>query len=253
MGLYFGGQYLEWTVVCVVSGQVSAECEILFRLRAPEPENLSQIGNHAPKILPYGRQGNRPDRLVCENNHRRTSGGLKWYSLAMAEDDAIAKLARQIDATHRAERFKVGGDEIADLRLRGASELHRICADFTSSVNGRLPEPLLDLSPPAYSPEGFRHSGANLIQIASQGRQLQITFEAPERDVSTEKFPVPYVLEGEIRTYNQAMLERFEIRSRMIFFCIEQPAAAWRFFDWRTRSTGVVGRDLLVSLMGPLF
>jgi hypothetical protein len=49
------------------------------------------------------------------------------------------------------------------------------------------------------------------------------------------------------------MLERFEIRSRMIFFCIEQPAAVWRFFDWRTRSSGFIDRDLLVSLMGPLF
>lgn len=171
----------------------------------------------------------------------------------MAEDDAISKFARQIDATRRAERFKAGGDEIAELRLRGACELHRICADFTSSVNSKLPEPLLDLSPQAYSEDAFRQSGANLIQIASQGRQLQISFQAPERNVSTEKFPVPYILEGEVRTYNQAMLDRFSIRSRMIFFCIEEPVAVWRYFDWRTRSTGLIGRDLLVSLMGPLF
>jgi hypothetical protein len=171
----------------------------------------------------------------------------------MAEDDAISKLARQIDATRRAERFLAGGEEIANLRVQGACELHRICGDFTLSVNSKLAEPLLDLSPPTYSPAAFRQSGVNLIQIAAQGRQMQITFEASEPAVSTEKFLIPYILEGEVRTYNQEMLKRFEIRSRMIFFCIEQDVGTWRFFDWRTRSTGPFDRELLVSLLGPLF
>jgi hypothetical protein len=171
----------------------------------------------------------------------------------MAEEDAVAKLARQIDATRRAERFLAGGEDIANLRLQGACELHRICAEFTSSVNSELSEPVLDLSPPTYSTAAFRQSGANLIQIASQGRQIQITFEVPEQAVSTEKFLAPYILEGEVRTYNQEMLKRLEIRSRMIFFCIEQETGIWRFFDWRTRSTGLFDRELLVSLMKPLF
>ena len=111
----------------------------------------------------------------------------------------------------------------------------------------------LELSPPTFCPEAFRESGANLFQISSQGRQMQITFEAPEKLVSTEKFLIPYVLEGEVRTYNQRMLDRFEIRSYALYFCIEQDSAVWRFFDWRTRRTGPVGRDLLASLMEPLF
>ena len=56
-----------------------------------------------------------------------------------------------------------------------------------------------------------------------------------------------------MRTFNQRMLERFEIRSRSIFFCVERETAVWRFFDWRTRSTGPVDDALLVSLMEPLF
>jgi hypothetical protein len=71
--------------------------------------------------------------------------------------------------------------------------------------------------------------------------------------VSTEKFPVPYVLEGEVRAYNQQMLERSEIRSRLLFFCVENEAATWRFYDWRTRSTGPFGNEFLASLMEPLF
>jgi hypothetical protein len=71
--------------------------------------------------------------------------------------------------------------------------------------------------------------------------------------VSTEKFAIPYVLEGEVRTCNQRMLERFDIRSLLLFFCVEQETAGWRFFDWRTLRTGPVDRELLVSLMEPLF
>ena len=171
----------------------------------------------------------------------------------MPQDDAIARLARQIDATHRAERFLVRADEITDLRRRGAAELHRLCAEFVSSVNGRLSEVALDLSPSTYSPDAFRESGANLIQIGSQGRQMQVLFEASPKSVSTEKFAIPYVLEGEVRTYNQRMLERFDVRTLLIFFCVEEEATNWRFFDWRTGSTGIVDGKLLASLMEPLF
>jgi len=171
----------------------------------------------------------------------------------MAQDDAIAKLARQIDAARKAERYLVNADEVASLRRHGACELHRICSDFVSSVNSNLSEAALDLAPATYSPESFREPGENLIQIGSQGRQMQIAFEAPSKLVSSEKFLVPYVLEGEIRTYNQRMLERFEIRSLLLFFCVEGGSANWRFFDWKSRQTGPLDHELLVSRMKPLF
>ncbi len=181
----------------------------------------------------------------------------------MAQNDAIVRLARQIDAARRSERFLVNADEVVSLRRHGAYELHRICADFVSSVNSNLSEAALDFAPATYAPESFREPGENLMQIGSQGRQMQIAFEAPSKLVSTEKFLVPYVLEGEVRTYNQRMLERFEIRSLLLFFCeirslllffcVEAGAAQWRFFDWRSRHTGPVDHELLVSLMKPLF
>ena len=171
----------------------------------------------------------------------------------MATDDAIARLARQIDATRKAERFLVDDDQVAALRRHAACELHRICAEFVALVNSRLSEAMLELSPPAYGPEMFQESGVNLMQVSSQGRQMQIAFEAPPQLVSTEKFVIPYILEGEVRTYNQKMLERSEIRSLQLFFCVERETAAWRFYDWRTLRTGLVGRELLVGLMEPLF
>jgi hypothetical protein len=171
----------------------------------------------------------------------------------MAEDDAIARLARQIDATQRAERFQVDPDQVAKLRRQGACDLHQLCAEFVASVNGRLSEAMLELSPPTYSAETFRESGPNLIQISSQGRQMQIAFEATPGLASTEKFAIPYVLEGEVRAYNQKMLDRFDIRNRLIFFCVENETALWRFFDWRTRSTGLLDSELLVSLVEAIF
>jgi hypothetical protein len=171
----------------------------------------------------------------------------------MSQDDAIIRLARQIDAARKAERFLVNADEVASLRRRGACELHRICAEFVASVNSKLSEVVLDFSPATYAPEMFREAGVNLIQIGSQGREMQIAFEATHQLVSTEKFLVPYVLEGEVRNYNQRMLERSEVRSLLLFFCVQEGTADWRFFDWRSRHTGPVDQALLVSLMEPLF
>ena len=168
-------------------------------------------------------------------------------------NDAIARLAKQIDSTTRSEKLAVSGAAVASLRRQGAAELHRICAEFVSSVNSRLSEAALELVPAAYTPELFRESGANVLQISSQGRQMQFTFQAGPELVSTQKFLIPYVLEGEVRTYNQKMLERLEIRYMMMFFCVEGNDASWRYYDWRTAHTGAVGFELLASLMEPLF
>ena len=171
----------------------------------------------------------------------------------MAQDDAIARLARQIDAARRTEQLLVDAETVGALRRQGACDLYRVCQAFVSSVNARLSAGALELSPPSFTSEMYREPGVNLIQVTSQGRAMQIAFEAPPQLFSTEKFLVPYVLEGEVRTYNQSMLDRFEIRSLLLFFCVEQDTAAWRSYDWRTRSTGPVDRELLVKLMEPLF
>ena len=171
----------------------------------------------------------------------------------MQQDDAITRLAGRIDATRRAERLLTDPDHVGGLRRKGACELHGVCADLVSAVNRKMSEPMLELSPPTYSAQEFRETGPNLIQISSQGRQMQIAFEAPAQLVSTEKFLMPYVLEGEVRTYNQAMLERFDVRSQMIFFCVQGENAVWRSFDWRTLATGPLSAEALAKLIEPLF
>ena len=168
-------------------------------------------------------------------------------------DDAIVRLAKQIDAARKSEPSLVTAEEVAALRRQGACQLHQICAEFVSSLNSRLSDAALDLSPPTYTREMFRESAVNLIQIGSQGREMQIAIKATPQLFSTEKFPVPYVLEGELRTYNQKMLERFEIRSHLLFFCLDENSAVWRVSDWRGGRPVAFDRDLLASLMGRLF
>jgi len=171
----------------------------------------------------------------------------------MGHDDPIGRLARQIDASRKSERLLVSAEEIAALRRRSASELHRICSEFVSSLNARLSQARLELAPPTYAPEMFRDRAVNLMQVSSQGRQMQVVFQATHPLFSIDKYSVPYILEGEIRTYNQSMLEHFEIRNQSLFYCIDDGAAFWRFFDWRNPRVTAVDADLLARLMQPLF
>ncbi len=171
----------------------------------------------------------------------------------MHKHDRLSALARQIDTARKSEHRAKSAEEIAALRRHGACELHAICASFVSSVNSRLSDDALTLSPATYAPEAFQTSGVNLIQMGSRGREIHISFQTPRELISTEKYLIPYVLDGEVRAFNQRMLERLDIRSQLLFFCLEEDKTLWRFFDWRTRHTGAFGSDLLLTLMEKLF
>jgi hypothetical protein len=168
----------------------------------------------------------------------------------MAEQDRISRLAKQIDSlTKKDQHLLLTETEVAGIRRQGAAELHAICADFVASVNGLLSPAVLELTPPVYAPEMFRERGVNLIQISAQGRNVQIAFEATREAFSTEKFLIPYILEGEVRAFNQEMLERTQVRSQALFFCLEQKKNTWHYYEWLNGRTGAFGRDQLVSLL----
>lgn len=82
---------------------------------------------------------------------------------------------------------------------------------------------------------------------------MQITFAARAQLLSTQKFRVPYVLEGEVRAYNQKMLERFEIVTLSFFYCVGEEVFGWRYYDWRTLRTGRVSREFLAERMEAVF
>ena len=172
----------------------------------------------------------------------------------MAEDDRIARLAKQIGSEVRKDKHLLLSDEeILALRREGASELYSICAEFAASVNRVLTPPILELTPAQYSAEMFRESGVNLIQLSAQGRIVQIAFEATRQRFSTEKFLIPYILEGEVRAYNQEMLQRTQIRSQALFYCLENKKNTWHYFEWLHGRTGAFGRDQLVNMLEHVF
>jgi len=171
----------------------------------------------------------------------------------MTPDEAISLLARQIDAERRSGQLSVNAEEVASLRRLGACQLHAICTSFIESLNGKIPPSTAHLSPALYSRKMFQPSALNLIQISSQGREMQILFQSPAQLFSTDKFPIPYLLEGELRVYNQRMLDRLETRSYGLFFCVNHEGAFWRFFDWRGPRTAPLDSRVLTSLMERLF
>jgi hypothetical protein len=168
----------------------------------------------------------------------------------MADDERIARLAKQIGIEFRKERHLLLSDgDILELRREGAMKLHAICAELAVSVNRLLSPPVLDLTPPEYFPETFRDSGTNLIQLNAHGRIVQLVFEATRDKFSTDKFLIPYILEGEVRAYNQEMLDRMQVQSQALFYCLEDKGNSWHYFEWLHGRTAAFGREQLVSLL----
>ncbi|MEX2264205.1 MAG: hypothetical protein WD696_19785 [Bryobacteraceae bacterium] len=166
------------------------------------------------------------------------------------EEERLKKLARRIDAlAEKDDRLIRKTREIAELRKGAAMQLHSICRGFVERVNSHLSRTSLDFSPPDYSPESFRNTGANLLQINVRGRILQIEFNATETLVSTENFRVPYIVEGAVRSFNQDYLDRDIVEEQLLFFCLERRANLWRFFDARTYRTGLFDSEYLAALM----
>ena len=106
--------------------------------------------------------------------------------------------------------------EALELRRQGLPSFTRYALIF-ASVNRLFSPPILELTPVGYGPEMFRESGANLIQLNAQGRIIQIAFQATREIFSREKFLIPSILEGEVRAFNQEMLERPKFAAKRCF------------------------------------
>jgi hypothetical protein len=65
----------------------------------------------------------------------------------MAHDEAIVRLAKQIDAARKSEPSLISAEEVAALRRQGACQLHQICAEFVLSLTSRLSDAVIELSP----------------------------------------------------------------------------------------------------------
>lgn len=176
---------------------------------------------------------------------RRANSGGAW-------ETRLKRLADSIELLAKKDELALGrAREIIELRHIAARELHAICSGFVASVNKLLSSPIVVLDPAEFA-GGFRDDAANLFQINLRGRILQVEFSSTPELLSTEDFRVPYTLAGNVRAFNQALLEKDIIEEQLLFYTVESHRKMWRFFDARTYSSGPFDREYLISLMEEL-
>jgi hypothetical protein len=157
-------------------------------------------------------------------------------------DALVEKDDRAIDLVRRVEARRPGA----------AVELHAIFRAFVQSVNGLAAKASLVLDPDEFDESMFLDSDQNFFQIHVRGRILLVTFGPPPENVSTEHFRSPYILEGTVRCFNQELLEHESIEEHQVFFCVDCPAAGWRFSKPHTYQTGPIDESYLASVFESL-
>lgn len=168
-------------------------------------------------------------------------------------DSRLKRLAENIQTlAEKDEAVMRHARDIISVRHAAAAELHSICAEFANSLNRLLSSAEVALDPPGFAPNAFQGHTPNLIQINIRGRILQVEYEATPELVSTEDFRVPYTLQGSVRAFNQALLDKNLVEEQLIFYTLERDKKLWRFFDARTYRSGPLDQEYLVSLMEQL-
>ncbi len=168
-------------------------------------------------------------------------------------DDQLEALARKIESVARLDQQRVRQTkEYARLRSRAAVVLHQICKELVGGLNQHLAEPLVELSPAEYSAETFQDGGANVFQINVSGRIVHLEFRSTETLTSTEKFAVPYILEGSVRAFNQELLELSVVSEQLLFCTIQRDELNWVWFDPRSQRSAGLDQARLIRLLDRL-
>lgn len=168
-------------------------------------------------------------------------------------DTRLKKLAANIQALSEKDAAVMRhARDIIALRRAASAELYTICSEFVNSLNRLLENAEVSLDPPEFPPAAFQEHIPNLVQINIRGRILQVEFEATPELVSTEDFRVPYTLQGYVRAFNQALLDKDLIEEQLLFYTLEKDKKLWRFFDARTYRSGPFDQEYLIGLMEQL-
>jgi hypothetical protein len=168
-------------------------------------------------------------------------------------DDQLEALARKIEAVAKLDQQRIRqANDYARLRTRAAVELHQICRKLAGGLNQLTAEPLVDLSPSDFSGDVFRDNGPNVFQINVSGRIVHLEFRSTETLTSTEKYAVPYILEGAVRAFNQELLELSVVPEQLLFCTIQRDNLNWVSFDPRTQRSAPLDQARLISLLDRL-
>ena len=167
-----------------------------------------------------------------------------------SSEERYQRLAGRIEALRRkdeaAHQHRV---QIRHQRREGARRLWETCRTFAERLNAYVAQDHIELSP-ADPPEEISEDNQVQLLLNVRGRVMLLEIRAPGMLVAAENFKKPYILEGEVRFFNQELLEDDRVEEHGIFYCpAEDKDGAWLFWNGRTYKSGRVDEEYLAGLL----
>jgi hypothetical protein len=165
-------------------------------------------------------------------------------------EERFRKLAGRIEELRRKdeEAFE-SRRRVLEARRTAVQRLWDTCRNFSDLLNGYIGETRVVLTPPE-PPEEYDEDRPTQFVLNARGRILLLELRVPSHLVSRENFNKPYIFEGDIRFFNQELLESERVEEHSLFFCPgEGDSGEWVFFNGRSYKSGVVDVDYLASLL----
>jgi hypothetical protein len=107
----------------------------------------------------------------------------------------------------------------------------------------------VDLAPPD-PPADINEDSSVQLLLNLRGRVLLLDIRVPSNLVSTDNFRKPYILEGEVRFFNQKLLDEERVEEHAVFFCPgETRQGAWMYWNSRSYTSGHLDEDYLAGLL----
>jgi len=174
----------------------------------------------------------------------------------MLFDSKAAREARIRKLAHRIEELRLKDVEVQQLRQqilearrKAVQRLWETCRSFASQLNAFAAEDKLDLSP-SEPPADCRDEQPIELMLNVRGRVLLVALRAPANLISSDNFRKAYILEGDVRFFNQELLESDRVEEHSVFFCPgEGQDGDWLFWNVRTYKSGLVDEDYFASLL----
>lgn len=162
----------------------------------------------------------------------------------------MQKLAGRIEELRRKDEVIYRHrDKVRQQRTEGIRRLWEICRLFAEHLNSYVGEDRLELSP-ADPPQEISDDTQVQLLLNVRGRVLLLDIRPPNSLVAAENFKKPYILEGEVRFFNQELLEDDRVEEHGVFFCpSEGQDGAWLYWNGRTYKSGRVDEDYLAGLL----
>ena len=155
----------------------------------------------------------------------------------------IEELRRKDEAAHE-HRVRVRRQ-----RTEGVQRLWGTCQSFATHLNSYVAQDPLELSPPD-PPDEISEDNQVQLLLNVRGRVMLLEVRTPSMLVAAENFKRPYILEGEVRYFNQELLEGDRVEEHGIFYCPDEGAdGAWLYWNGRTYKSGIVDEEYLAGLL----